>query len=352
MNKNILTQILSGAFGFSLLLSALQCSSSDGGGPGPFMVTTLAGSTNGNNNGTGTAAKFNAPSGVAVDSSGQVYVADQGNHRIRKIDPAGVVTTFAGSTSGSADGTGTAAQFNRPAGVAVDSRGNVYVADIDNHRIRKISPTGVVTTLAGSSSGYMDGTGTAAQFNGPYGVAVDSSGQVYVADYNNHRIRKISPVGVVTTLAGSTSGSADGTGTAAQFNFPNCVAVDSSGHVYVGDTWNHRIRKISPAGVVTTFAGSTSGSADGTGTAAQFNQPSGVAVDSSGNVYVADTLNHRIRKISPAGVVTTFAGSSSGDDDGTLADAKFNNPSGVAVDSSGHFYVADRNNHRIRKISR
>ena len=245
MNKNILTQILSGAFGFSLLLSALQCSSSDGGGPGPFMVTTLAGSSSGYMDGTGPAARFNAPQGVAVDSSGHVYVAEYGNNRIRKISPAGVVTTFAGSTRGYMDGTGTAAKFKDPTGVAVDSSGNVYVAEYGNNRIRKISPTGVVTTLAGSTSGNNNGTGTAAQFNSPTGVAVDSSGHVYVADRFNHRIRKIDPVGVVTTFAGSSSGYVDDTGTAAKFYNPFGVAVDSSGNVYVADHDNHRIRKIS-----------------------------------------------------------------------------------------------------------
>ena len=308
MNKNILSQILSGAIGFSLLL----CSSSGGGpGPGPFMVTTLAGSTQGYMDGTGTAAQFKTPRGVAVDSSGQVYVADPGNDRIRKISPLGVVTTLAGSTSGYMDGTGTAAKFRFPRGVAVDSSGNVYVADYVNQRIRKISPAAGVTTFAGSSQGDDDGTGTAAKFNYPYGVAVDSSGHIYVADTGNHRIRKIDPAGVVTTLAGSTLGYADGTGTAARFNYPRGVAVDSSGNVYVADYDNDRIRKIDPTGVVTTFAGSSSGDADGTGTAARFNRPSGVAVDSSGNVYVADLGNNRIRKIDPAGVVTTFAGSTS-----------------------------------------
>ena len=347
MNKNILTQILSGAIGFSLLL----CSSS-GGGPGPFMVTTLAGSTQGYMDGTGTAAQFYSPSGVAVDSSGNVYVADTINNRIRKIDPAGVVTTLAGSSAGYVDDTGTAAKFSSPTGVAVDSSGNVYVADFGNNRIRKIDPAGVVTTFAGSTSGDDDGTGTAAQFYNPYGVAVDSSGHVYVADSNNHRIRKISPTGVVTTFAGSSSGNADGTGTAAQFDQPYGVAVDSSGHVYVADLGNSRIRKIDPAGVVTTLAGSSAGDADGTGSAAQFNSPHGVAVDSSGNVYVADLGNNRIRKIDPAGVVTTFAGSTSGYMDGALTAAKFKDPSGVTVDSSGNVYVADNNNHRIRKISR
>jgi sugar lactone lactonase YvrE len=264
-------------------------------------ITTLAGDSGGYADGTGTAAKFQNPEGVAVDSNGNVYVADYGNHRIRKISPAGVVTTLAGGTNGYADGTGTAAQFSNPCDVAVDSAGYVYVGEMNSHRVRKISPAGVVTTLAGGTNGYADGTGTAARFTIPYGVAVDGAGNVYVGDQNNNRIRKISPAGVVTTLAGSgTAGSADGTGTAAQFRSPRGVAVDIAGCVYVADNENNRIRKISRAGVVTTLAGSgTAGSADGTGTAAQFSGPFAVTVDKSGNVYVADTGNGKIRKITP-----------------------------------------------------
>ena len=320
-------------------------------------VTTLAGSgTPSFADGTGTAAQFYYPHGVAVDSAGTVYVADYNNQRIRKISPSGVVTTLAGSsTSGFADGTGTAAQFSSPFGVAVDSAGTVYVADSANNRIRKISPSGVVTTLAGSGiDGFADGTGAAARFSSPSGVAVDSAGTVYVADSANNRIRKISPSGVVTTLAGSgIDGFADGTGAAARFNGPSSVAVDSAGTVYVADTFNNRIRKISPSGVVTTLAGSsTSGFADGTGTAAQFSNPFGIAVDSAGTVYVADYNNQRIRKISPSGVVTTLAGSStSGFADGTGTAAQFYKPSGVAVDSAGTVYVADFYNNRIRKVT-
>jgi prepilin-type N-terminal cleavage/methylation domain-containing protein len=227
-------------------------------------------------------------------------IASQGGGSSGNNNNTVTVSTFAGSgTLGYLDGTGTAAQFYGPTGVALDSTGNVYVADISNQRIRKISPSGVVTTLAGSvTNGFADGTGAAAKFNFPESIAVDSTGNVYVADRGNHRIRKITPSGVVTTLAGSTQGFADGSGAAAQFSILYGIAVDSTGNVYVGDYGNNRIRKISPSGVVTTIAGTgVAGYLDGTGAAAQFNSPAGVAVDSAGNVYVADGSNHRIRKI-------------------------------------------------------
>ena len=228
--------------------------------------------------GTGSAARFYFPNGVAVDSAGNVYVADTNNYTIRKITPSGVVSTLAGlaGSPGSADGTGSAARFNDPYGVAVDSAGNVYVADTGNNTIRKITPSGVVSTLAGlaGSIGSADGTGSAARFFQPYGVAVDSAGNVYVADTNNNTIRKITPSGVVSTLAGlaGSFGSADGTGSAARFYYPEGVAVDSAGNVYVADTGNDTIRKITPSGVVSTLAGlaGSIGSADGTGSAARF----------------------------------------------------------------------------------
>jgi len=319
------------------------------------VASTLVGSTEGFADGTGTEAQFHFPRGVAVDSRGNVYVADGDNHRIRRITPAGVVSIFAGSTEGFADGIGTEAQFDFPSGVAVDSSGNVYVADSGNHRIRRITPAGVVSTLAGTGTeGFADGAGNTAQFEDPYDLAVDSFGNVYVVDFRNQRIRKITPAGVVSTLAGTgIRGHADGTGTEAQFNGPTGVAVDSSGSIYVADQGNHLIRKITPAEVVSTLAGTgTEGFANGPGTMAQFHYPLGVAVDSSGNVYVADIANHRIRKITPAGVVSTFVGTgSAGHADGTGAEAQFNLPLGVAVDSSGNVYVADAHNHRIRKIT-
>ena len=323
-----------------------------------WVVTTLAGSgVAGSANGVGTVAQFNGPNGVARDTWGNVYVAEQDNHRIRKITAAGVVTTLAGGTQGYADGVGAAAQFNYPAGVAVDSSGNVYVADQGNDRIRKVTPAGVVTTLAGDSMpGYEDGVGTAAKFYRPTGVAVDSSGNVYVADCYNNRIRKVTPAGVVSTLAGKTSsgsnfGYVDGIGTGAQFANPIGVAVDSSGNVYVADTMNNRIRKVTPEGLVSTLAGSTKGYADGVGTGAQFDFPYGVAVDSSGNIYVADTDNQRIRKVTTEGVVITLAGGTQGYLDGTGTAAQFDSPTSMVLDSLGNVYVADLGNNRIRKIT-
>ncbi|HTJ53069.1 MAG TPA: IPT/TIG domain-containing protein [Cyclobacteriaceae bacterium] len=313
-------------------------------------VSTLAGSTNGFADGTGSDAQFSQPFSVAADANGNIYVADAGNNKIRKVTPAGVVTTLAGSTNGFADGTGDAAQFNYPYGVTTDADGNVYVADTYNHKIRKVTQEGVVTTFAGSTGGYTDATGTDAQFYYLTGINRGADGNFYVADKDNHKIRKVTPAGVVTTLAGSTSGSTDGTGTEAQFNGPYSVATDANNNVYVADASNSTIRKVTSAGVVTTLAGSTGGFADGTGSAAQFQYAYGVATDANGNIYVADTYNHKVRKITSAGVVTTLAGSTGGYADGSDTAAQFNYLTGVATDAAGNIYVADKDNHKIRKI--
>ena len=326
-----------------------------------YTVTTLAGADSaGLLNGAGTAAYFNYPSGLAVDASGNIYVADTYNNMIRKITPAGVVSTLAGSgKEGNANGTGTAASFFLPTGIAVDNSGNVYVADSYNNLIRKITAAGVVTTLAGNDSlGAVNGADTTASFDNPTGVAVDAFGNVYVADWGNSLIRKITAAGIVTTLAGSGSaGYANGSDTLASFNKPKGIAVDVQGNLYVSDWGNSLIRKVTSAGVVSTLAGSycnpqCGGFANGTGSAAVFNSPVGMTVDASGNVYVADKLNNLIRKITPAGVVTTFAGSGEqGAENGTAAAASFNFPSGVAIDPFGNVYVADTYNNQIRKIA-
>jgi hypothetical protein len=326
-------------------------------------VTTLAGTPNtfGSADGFGADARFNSPQGVAVDSGGNVYVADSRSSTLRKINAARVVNTLAGTAGlmGTADGTGAAARFDFPVGVAADSAGNVYVADSNNNTLRKITAAGVVTTLAGTARvrGGADGTGTNASFNAPQGVAVDGAGNVYVADWSGHTIRKVTTGGVVTTLAGSAdmAGSADGTGAAARFTSPQGLAVDGAGNLYVTDQSNHTIRKVTPDGVVTTLAGSAgvAGSADGTGTAARFNNPLGVAVDSAGNLYVTDSSNHTLRKVTPDGVVTTLAGRASvpGSADGTGATARFNFLAGVAVDSAGNVYVTEFRDSTLRKVT-
>ena len=242
------------------------------------VVTTFASEGPGVYNPSGaTTSSFNVPSGVAVDGAGNVYVADTENELIRKISPTGVVSNLAGSGQvGSANGTGMTASFSEPLGVAVDGAGNVYVADAGNNLIREISPTGVVTTLAGNGQqGSTNGMGTAASFNFPSGVAVDGAGNIYVADFGNCLVRKINSLGEVTTLAGNDQvGSTNGTGAAASFNLPMDVALDGAGNVYVTDYGNNLIRKISPSGVVTTLAGSgQKGSFNASGTAASFNNP-------------------------------------------------------------------------------
>ena len=326
-------------------------------------VTTLAGTAGrtGGDDGAGAAASFHFPCGIAVDGSGSAYVADTGNNTIRKVTAAGVVTTLAGTSGqkGSVDGTGSAARFTLPYGLAADVSGDLYVADTYNSTIRKVTPGGVVTTLSGTAgqSSSADGVGTAAGFASPHGLTVDGTGNLYVADTNNDLIRKVTPGGRVTTLAGTagSSGSVDGTGSAARFAWPSSAVVDSSGNLYVADTYNSIIRKVATSGAVTTLAGAVkqSGAADGTGSAARFAKPSGIAVDARGNLYVADTFNHTIRRITPAAAVTTLAGSAgySGSVDGTGGAARFHTPRGVAVDGSGNVLVADTDNNTIRKVT-
>ncbi|MFY8000448.1 MAG: hypothetical protein ACOVSW_17770, partial [Candidatus Kapaibacteriota bacterium] len=320
------------------------------------QVSTIAGDgTSGFLDAAGQAARLSNPRGVAIDGTGNLYIPEQGNNRIRKITPAGVVTTFAGTgVPGFADGPGASAQFNFPFGAAFDGSGNLYIGDRNNSRIRRITPLGVVSTFAGSGTqGFLNGAVASAQFNNPNCVTFDGAGDAYVADQQGYRIRKITAGTTVSTLAGSGGfGFMDGAGATAQFRDPHGVAVDALGNVYVADANNHRIRKITSAGVVSTLAGSgVAGFADGLGAAAQFNTPVGIALDASGNVYVADGSNHRIRKISPSGMVITIAGTGTlGFADGAAGVAQFNAPCAIVLDASGNLIVADEANHRIRKV--
>jgi sugar lactone lactonase YvrE len=326
-------------------------------------VTTLAGlaAQTGTSDGQGSAARFNHPSAVALDGAGNIYVIDTSNQTVRKVSAGGNVSTLAGTpgVGGRADGAGAAASFFYPGGIAATGSGTVYVADTGNHALRVVTPSGAVATLAGSAglAGSTDGTGSAALFNYPDGVAVDSSGNLYIADHGNDTIRKLTAGGVATTVAGAAglSGSADGGGGAARFNGPTGVAVDPSGNLYVADAGNSTIRKITAAGAVSTLAGlaGVAGNSDGAGAAARFNAPQGIAVDSAGNVYVADTNNSTIRKVTAAGTVTTLAGvaGQSAAIDGLGGAARFDGPYAVAVDSSGNVYVADFFNATIRKIT-
>ena len=318
----------------------------DAGGTGATADSTKADSI----------ASFNGPTGVAVDPAGNLYVADYGNNEIRKITTAGVVSTLAGNgTQGSINGAGNVATFNGPTSLALDPSGNIYVADDNNNQIRKITPAGMVSTLAGSdSTGAVDGIGPAAYFFGPGGVACDAQGNVYVADAGNNLIRMITPAGSVTTIAGNiNAGYNNGAAiTAASFNNPVGLTLDASGNIYVADMLNNAIRKIS-GGQVTTFAGSDStASINGQGTSAAFYFPNSIAIDASGNVYVTEYVSDLIRKIDRNGNVTTFAGNgNAGQADSTGTAASFNGPSGVAVDAKGNVYVADTYNNVIRKIT-
>lgn len=316
-------------------------------------VSTFAGSSMGYADGQANGAQFNTPASVAIASDGTLYVADRTNHKIRKISPQGIVTTLAGSTSGFADGNGTNAKFNSPLGLTIGTDGNLYVADFGNDKIRKISPQGVVTTLAGSTHGFADGNGSSARFSYPFSICSSPDGTLYVADFGNHSIRKITLNGDVTTFAGNgISGDVNAVGAAAKFQGPSGVTYGTDGNVYVADNQNHKIKKIQPDGKVTTLAGSgILGSQNGVGGAAQFNFPHSIVMSPDGNLYVSDLYNHRIRKINLATTVAeNYAGESQGFLDGFALQAKFNEPNGLAVSADGTLYLADFNNHKVRKI--
>lgn len=321
-------------------------------------VTTLAGSagTPGAVDASGSLARFSSPAGIVTDGA-LLIVCDAGNHTLRRVTQAGDVATLAGTagSSGSADGTGADARFFDPAGIATGGGGIFALADRGNHLLRQVTLAGDVSTLAGAAprTGTTDGVGSAARFSGPGGIALLGDDR-YVTDSANHTVRKIASGGTVSTLAGSpgTAGSADGFGSAARFRSPGGIAT-LGGNLYVSDTENHTIRKITPDGNVSTVAGSpgATGSADGTGTSARFSGPRGI-VSLGGDLYVADTGNHAVRKVTLSGVVTTLAGlpGTPGSKDGTSTVARFDSPQGIASAGTS-LYVADTGNHTVRKVA-
>jgi len=315
-------------------------------------VTTIAGFDRGIINGLG---------GIAVDGKDNLFVVDTLYSIIRKIDMNGNVTTIAGHTvvfGGSYDGQGINATFNNPQGITVDATGNLFVTDNGNNTIRKIDTNGNVTTIAGQTgvTGSSDGQGTNATFNSPSGIAVDATGNLFVADSGNNTVRKVDTNGDVMTIAGQAGvgGSDDGQGTNATFNGPSGIAVDATGNLFVADSGNSTTRKIDGNWNVTTIAGQTgvTGSSDGQGTNATFNSPQGITVDGAGNLLVADTSNNTIRNIDTNGDVTSIAGQAGvgGSDDGNGTNAIFTGPGGISVDVKGNLFVADTLNNIIRKI--
>jgi trimeric autotransporter adhesin len=330
------------------------------------VLTLVAGNSHGGYSGDGGPAT-NAqiyPAGVAVDGAGNLYIADV-NNRIRKVSPVGIITTVAGNGAAGFSGDGgpaTSAQLFDPVGVAVDGVGNLYIADYVNNRVRKVSPEGIITTVAGNGTAGFSGDGgpaTSADLREPAAVAVDGAGNLYIADFDNNRVRKVSPEGIISTVAGDgTPGFSgdDGPATSAELADPRGVAVDSAGNLYIADG-NNRVREVSPAGIITTVAGDGTPGFSGDGgpaTSAQLSSPLGVAVDGAGNLYIADSSNNRLRKVSPAGIITTVAGNgafSYSGDGGPARSALLWNPEGAAVDGAGNLYVADTHNNRVRKVS-
>ncbi len=342
---------------------------------GSGVITTVAGTPGnfGYQDGSATGALFDRPFGVTLDSAGNLYIADYGNAVIRKVANA-TVTTVAGNYASGAGysgdgGPATQAQLSQPQGVAVDSGGNLYIADRGNSRIRKVA-NGTITTVAGTGTAGYGGDGglaTLAAINRPYGVAVDSAGNLYIADTSNYRVRKVAS-GTITTVAGSgTFGFAGdgGPATSAQLGWPGDVAVDGSGNLYIADVGNCRIRKVTAGGTITTVAGGAGGGEAGPGiwgyagdggpaTQAEFYQPGAVAVDGSGNLYIADTYNYAVRKVAPNGTITTVAGTGNygyTGDGGPATKATLDVCYGVAVDTAGNIYIADTGNNVIRKVT-
>jgi sugar lactone lactonase YvrE len=333
------------------------------------VITTVAG--NGvqgfsGDNGPAMAAQLFRPLGMEIDAAGNLYVADTHNHRIRKIRTDGRIISIAGTWVQGFSGDGgpaTLAALAYPSGLALDAEGNLYIADRGNNRIRKVTPAGVITTVVGTGTQGFSGDGglaTAAELNTPFGVKIDVQGNLYIADTFNNRIRKVTRAGFISTVAGGAAGGFGGDGgaaTSALLNGPFGVEIDPEGNLYIADTYNNRIRKVSPEGIITTLAGVETPGFSGDGgpaTSAALNNPCSVGIDVSGNILFADTFNSRIRMVTPEGVITTIAGgfeSGYGGDGGPATSAMLSGPVGIASNLHGSLYIADTGNHRIRKVA-
>ncbi|MES2701743.1 MAG: T9SS type A sorting domain-containing protein [Bacteroidota bacterium] len=332
------------------------------------VITTVAGTTTWGYSGDGgpALAAQMSPRTVAVGATGNLFIADNGSHVIRKVSPAGVITTYAGNSTQGYSGDGgaaTAAKLNTPMGIVADGAGNLYIADQHNHAIRKVSPSGIISTIAGNGTPGYSGDGGAAAgalLAGPNAMAIDGAGNIYVAEAGNSIVRKISAAGTISTVAGNGTAGFSGDGgaaTAATLNIPMGVAVDAAGNIYIADNMNHRIRKVNPAGTISTIAGTGASGFSGDGaaaSAAQVSYPEGILADAAGNVYVGDYANNRIRRINTSGIITTFAGNGVGGysgDGGAPTAAAIGNPTGMAIDAtSGAFYLVGKQTPVVRRI--
>jgi len=315
--------------------------------------------------GAATAAQLNYPNHVALDASGNLYIADSSNYRVRKVTPTGVISTVAGGGAGGDGGPAISAYLDHPSGLAIDSSGNLFIAETVSHRIRKVTPTGVISTIAGTGTAGYNGDGitaTTAQLNSPYGIALDGSGNVYVADRSNQRVRMVSTTGTISTIAGTGASGFSGDGaaaTAAQLNMPHSVALDASGNIYIADWQNQRVRKITKVdGKISTLAGTGAQGGAGDGglaSAAQLNYPQSLSLDSTGNLFVSDYSNYRVRKIAANNAnITTVVGNGSpgwSGDGGAASAAQLGTYLHIAVDASGQIFISDSDNHRIRKVA-
>ena len=319
-----------------------------------FAGTGIIGSTDGN----GSTSQFNLPTVVVFDNEENLIVVDRSNHKIRKITPSGIVSTLAGTGAiGSTNGAALSATFRYPDGAIVDSNGNIFITDQSNHTIRKIDENGIVSTFAGDGlAGYLDGNGIATKFRYPAAMAIDENDNLFIADWGNHCIRKITPLGVVSTYAGigGNSGNIDGNTSVAKFNGPTGLCFDNNGNLYVADYSNYKIRKVDTSGNVSTFCGSgVAGNTDGDAFTARFNKPAVITFDGIDTFYVTDDSNHNVRKVDLLGNVSTFAGIGvNGATDGLASTSSFKSLTGIVAKNKDELFIADYGNHKIRKITK